>query len=197
HCDRRRSNAFATWLATSWQLNRRGGNSMSFKDKFKSFFNTEEEYEYVEEYEEDTASSLPSTPSKDQKNVVNLSAIHQSTSKVMLCEPTSYNEVQEIADYILNKRAVVINLQNMDQHQAKRIIDFLSGTVYAVNGDIQKTGMSTFLYAPENIYMSISITQNTTKDIEFNKVCYDSIVQITLITSTAVMIYTYPIIETI
>ncbi|HLR54173.1 MAG TPA: cell division protein SepF [Pseudogracilibacillus sp.] len=142
---------------------------MSFKDKFKSFFNTEEEYEYVEEYEEDTASSLPSTPSKDQKNVVNLSAIHQSTSKVMLCEPTSYNEVQEIADYILNKRAVVINLQNMDQHQAKRIIDFLSGTVYAVNGDIQKTGMATFLCAPENIDVSGSISKSTTQDAEFNK----------------------------
>lgn len=143
---------------------------MSFKDKFKNFFNTEEEYEYVEEYEEDSASSLPSVPSsKEKKNVVNLSAVQQSASKVILCEPESYNEVQEIADHILNKRAVVINLQNMDQHQAKRIVDFLSGTVYAVNGDIQKTGMATFLCVPENIDVSGTISKSSMQDAEFNK----------------------------
>src|SRR5690625_6211983 len=69
---------------------------------------------------------------KKGKNVVSLSAIQQPSSKVVLCEPQSYEEAQEIADNLLNKRSIVINLQRVDSHQAKRIVDFLSGTVYAV-----------------------------------------------------------------
>jgi len=139
---------------------------MSMKDKFKNFFNTEEEYEYIEEYEEPDTTTASST---NKKNVVNLSAIQQPLSRMMLCEPKSYAEVQEIADYLLNKRAVIINLQRVDQHQAKRIVDFLSGAVYAVNGDIQKTGMSTFICMPENIDVSGSISKSKMEEAEYNK----------------------------
>lgn len=141
---------------------------MSMKEKFRNFFNTEEEYEYIEEYEEEAAASPPASRNKN-KNVVNLSTIQQPVSKVMLCEPKSYNEVQEIADYLLNKRAVVINLQRIDQTQAKRIVDFLSGTVYAIKGDIQKLGVSTFLCTPDNIDVSGTISQNDLDDLEFEK----------------------------
>src|SRR5690625_7576261 len=88
---------------------------------------------------------------KKGKNVVSLSAIQQPSSKVVLCEPQSYEEAQEIADNLLNKRSIVINLQRVDSHQAKRIVDFLSGTVYAVNGDIQKLGLATFLCTLDNV----------------------------------------------
>src|SRR5699024_1537745 len=89
--------------------------TMSMKDKFKNFFNMEEEYEYVEEYTDDSSTQAqPSAKKEKGKNVVNLSAIQQPVSKVMLCEPTSYNEVQEIADNLLNKRAVVNNLKSVD-----------------------------------------------------------------------------------
>src|SRR5699024_4855410 len=131
---------------------------MSMKDKFKNFFNTEEEYEYIEEYEE-TDVTPHATPA-NKKNVVNLSAIQQPVSRVMLCEPKSYDEAQEIADFLLNKRAVIINLQRVDNVQAKRIVDFLSGTIYAINGDIQKTGMATFLCTPENVDVSGSISKD-------------------------------------
>jgi len=140
---------------------------MSMKDKFKNFFNTEEEYEYIEEYEE-TDVTPHATPA-NKKNVVNLSAIQQPVSRVMLCEPKSYDEAQEIADFLLNKRAVIINLQRVDNVQAKRIVDFLSGTIYAINGDIQKTGMATFLCTPENVDVSGSISKDKMEDIEFNK----------------------------
>lgn len=140
---------------------------MSMKDKFKNFFNTEEEYEYVEQYEE-TEETQP-VSGKKGKNIVNLSAIQQPVSKMMLCEPKSYNEVQEIADYLLNKRAVIINLQQVDDKQAKRIIDFLSGTVYAVKGDIQKLGLETFLCAPETMDVSGEISSRLLKETELEK----------------------------
>lgn len=145
---------------------------MSFKDKFKNFFNTDDEYEYeyVEEVEE--RSGQPTKFEQKQakhNNVVNLSAIQQSSSKVVLYEPKSYNEVQEIADNLLNKRAVVINLQRIDTTQAKRIVDFLSGTVYAIKGDIQKLGLSTFLCTPENVDVTGTISNVSFEEVEFEK----------------------------
>ncbi len=131
---------------------------MSMKEKIKNFFNTEEEYEYIEEYEEDRSEN-PVSKNK-HKNVVSLSAVQQPVSRVILSEPKSYQEVQEIADHLLNKRAVVINLQRVDQAQAKRIVDFLSGTVYAIKGDIQKLSEGTFLCTPDNIDVSGTITEN-------------------------------------
>lgn len=138
---------------------------MSIKEKFKSFFSTDDEYEYIEEVEEEQFS----TKKQNSKNVVSLSAIQQANIKVILCEPTSYNEVQEIADHLLNKRAAIINLQRVDHGQAKRIVDFLSGTVYAVKGDIQKLDVTTFLCTPENVDVSGTISKTDFLEDELEK----------------------------
>jgi len=144
---------------------------MSFKDKFKNFFNTDDEYEYVEqEIEEPVEDNLTFEEKQSRnKNVVSLSAIQHPASKVVLYEPKSYNEVQEIADNLLNKRAIIINLQRVDSTQAKRIVDFLSGTVYAVKGDIQKLGLSTFLCTPENVDVSGTISNSNFDEVELEK----------------------------
>ncbi len=116
----------------------------------------EYEYEYIEE------DNLPDkvTPKQKSQNVVNLQSVQQPAQRVVLCEPRSYNEAQEIADNIVNKRSVVINLQRVESHQAKRIVDFLSGTVYALNGDIQKLGAETFLCTPESVDVTGSISES-------------------------------------
>lgn len=139
---------------------------MSIKDKIKTFFTMDDEYEYLEEEEVE----LPDSPVMQTRknNVVNLQAMQQPSSKVVLCEPASYDEVQEIADNIVNKRAVVINLQRVDHTQAKRIVDFLGGTVYAVNGDMQKLGSKTFLCTPDNVDVTGKISELATED-EFEK----------------------------
>lgn len=140
---------------------------MSFKDKFKSFFSVEDEYEY--EYVEEPE-NVPNDPSNErQQNVVSLKSMKQPTSKVVLCEPRTYNEAQEIADNIVNRRAVVINLERVNHQQAKRIVDFLSGTVYAVNGDIQKLGAQTFLCTPDNVKVSGTITDTYIEEDEFER----------------------------
>lgn len=136
---------------------------MTIKGKFKNFFNLEDNYEYAEEVEV-TEEEPKFKKDKNNKNVINLSAIQQSTSKVVLYEPKSYDEVQEIADNLLNNRAVVINLQRVDHVQAKRIIDFLSGTVYAVEGDIKKLGLETFLCTPDTVDVSGTISQSLYDD---------------------------------
>jgi len=128
----------------------------------------DDEYEYIEE--DDTYEQTEQVSSEqDKKNVVNLTSMKQATAKVVLAEPRSYSEAQEIADNIVNRRAVVINLQRVDHQQAKRIVDFLSGTVYAVDGNIQKLGAETFLCAPDNVDVSGTITETFDDEQELNR----------------------------
>ncbi|WP_249869859.1 cell division protein SepF [Oceanobacillus saliphilus] len=141
---------------------------MSIKNKIKNYFTMDDEYEYDYVEEEVVPENKPTAKQKTQ-NVVNLTSVQQSSSKVVLCEPRNYNEAQEIADNIVNRRAVVINLQRVDHQQAKRIVDFLSGTVYAVNGDIQKLGSETFLCTPDNVEVSGTISEVFTEQEEFEK----------------------------
>lgn len=139
---------------------------MSIKNKIKDYFTMEEEYEY--EYVDANEFEVEQKQLIDKnKNVVNLTSVNNPTSKVVLCEPRTYSEAQEIADNIVNRRAVIINLQRIDNQQAKRIVDFLSGTVYAINGDIQKLGAKTFLCTPDNVNVTGTITD--TLEDEFEK----------------------------
>lgn len=138
---------------------------MSIKRKLQSLFNVDDDYEY--EYVEEEPPTTTPEPANNQ-NVVSLTSMKQPTTKVVLCEPKNYQEAQEIADNIVNRRSVVINLERVDHQQAKRIVDFLSGTVYALNGDIQKLGSQTFLCTPDNVEVSGSISDSYTDD-EFEK----------------------------
>ena len=72
-------------------------------------------------------------------------------SKMMLLEPRAYSESQQIADYLKNRSAVVVNLKRVTPDQAKRIVDFLSGTLYAIGGDLQRLGGGIFLCTPNNV----------------------------------------------
>ena len=92
-------------------------------------------------------------------NVVSLqSAASLKNSKVILVEPRVYAEAQDIAEHIKNKRAAIVNLQRIDRDQGVRIIDFLSGTVYALGGDIQRVGNDIFLCTPENVEVTGEIS---------------------------------------
>ena len=79
-------------------------------------------------------------------------------SKMMLLEPRAYSESQQIADYLKDRNAVVVNLKRVTPDQAKRIVDFLSGTLYAIGGDLQKLGGGIFLCTPNNVNVEGEIT---------------------------------------
>ena len=82
-------------------------------------------------------------------------------SKMMLLEPRAYSESQQIADYLKNRNAVVVNLKRVTPDQAKRIVDFLYGTIYAIGGDIQKLGGGIFLCTPNNVNVEGKISDET------------------------------------
>lgn len=140
---------------------------MGMKSKFKRFFELDDHYEEVEEVEEVQPQEEVEPPqrrsrsnqvkSQGQQNIVSLQSV-QKGAKMILLEPRTYDEAQEIADHLKNRKAVIINLQRVSHDQAKRIVDFLSGTVYAIGGDIQKVGMNIFLCTPDNVDVAGSIT---------------------------------------
>ncbi|MGP7817588.1 cell division protein SepF [Niallia sp. 01092] len=145
---------------------------MSIKSKIKTFFFLEDDYdEEQERYEEEVEPvkqykqqqqphhiSNQSQSTGQKQNVVSLQSV-QKSSKVFLVEPRVYAEAQDIADQLKNRRAVVVNLQRIEKDQGKRIVDFLSGTVYAIGGDIQKIGTDIFLCTPDNVEVSGNISQ--------------------------------------
>ena len=149
---------------------------MSFVSKFKSYFALDDEYEYREEVvsdeEEAEIKAVKSAkhhpqPAPAGNNVVSLQSV-QKSSKVVLLEPRAYAEAQDVADHLKNHRAVVVNLQRIQRDQGKRIIDFLSGTVYAIGGDIQKIGTDIFLCTPDNVDVSGNISGFTMEE-EFDE----------------------------
>ena len=79
-------------------------------------------------------------------NVVNL---HSGINlQVMLVKPDRYENVSEVADHLRNKCAVVLNLESTNKDTARRLVDFLSGCAYALDGKIKKVALSTYLITP-------------------------------------------------
>ena len=81
--------------------------------------------------------------------------------KVIVIEPKSFDDAQQVANCLKEKRPVVINFENTDGEAAKRIIDFISGTTYALSGEIKKVGHNVFLCAPSNVNVSYTEEQKT------------------------------------
>ena len=81
-------------------------------------------------------------------------------NKMILLEPRAYSESQQIADHLKNRNSVVVNLKRVTSDQAKRIIDFLSGTVYAIGGSMEKIGVGIYLCTPKNVNVQGKITED-------------------------------------
>ena len=96
-------------------------------------------------------------------------ALPDGNGKMILLEPRAFSESQQIADHLKKRNTVVVNMKRVTTEQAKRIIDFLSGTVYAIGGDLQKIGVGIFLCTPKNVNVEGTISdddnsKNTDKD---------------------------------
>lgn len=156
---------------------------MSFKSKFQNWFSLEEEEleetgQQPSEQQSTTAARRPvneqqkprrqnnrqqqklSVVEEEQSSprIVSLPNAQKKASKVILIEPRVYAEAQDISEHLKHKKAVVVNLQRIDREQGLRIIDFLSGTVYALGGDIQRIGKDIFICTPDNVEVDGAIS---------------------------------------
>lgn len=87
----------------------------------------------------------------------------KSGNKMILLEPRAYSESQQIADHLKNRNSVVVNLKRVTSDQAKRIIDFLSGVIYAIGGSMQKIGVGIYLCTPKNVNVQGKISDESEK----------------------------------
>ena len=120
---------------------------MAFGRKFKEIINDEESSE--DSYYTAEAVTMP-----------------EGSGKMILLEPRAFSESGQIADHLKKRNTVVVNMKRVTAEQAKRIIDFLSGTVYAIVGDLQKIGVGIFLCTPKNVNVEGSITDDDSKKQE-------------------------------
>lgn len=139
-----------------------------FMDKMMGFMGLDDETMYDEEQLQQTQNQSQHFEeqrlSKRKGTVVNLHT--QRQVQVVLAEPKSYDEVQDIADNLKNQRTVIVNLENTDADLSRRVIDFMSGTTYALNGSVQKVGKNIFLFVPNNVEITNELKQQV-KDKNF------------------------------
>ena len=91
--------------------------------------------------------SAPSTGFNGQ--VLNMSSSNKQ--EVVLFRPGSFNDTSKAADDLRNRKAVIVNMENVDKAMARRVVDFLSGCVYALDGDVKKIAQSAYLFCPHNM----------------------------------------------
>ena len=92
--------------------------------------------------------------------VVNISA--NTKIQVVLFKPERFGEeTRAIADELIKNRTVVLNLEDTNRDMSRRIIDFLSGCIYAIGGTMQKVGVGIYLCAPKNVNVQGKITEDS------------------------------------
>lgn len=121
-------------------------------DKLKKIFDSDEDgYESTGEVEDTFYNDSAKTGD-------------ETGSKMILLEPRAYSESQQIADHLKNRNSVVVNLKRVTSEQAKRIIDFLSGCIYAIGGTMQKVGVGIYLCTPKNVNVQGKISEDNAKE---------------------------------
>ncbi len=149
---------------------------MSFWDNVKKFAQpySDEEYDDYEDMDEmddeqDTAPrgrrTSPFASSQDSESGFGSSAASSASSgfsgqvlnmnsgkqEVVLFHAKSFENAAKAADELRRKKAVILNMENVDKALTRRVVDFLSGSVYALDGSVKKIAQSTYLFCPHNM----------------------------------------------
>lgn len=154
---------------------------MGFMDELKKltrpYSEEDEEFDDYEE-EEETVQPAParrsvfaSRPVAEPRptgtgRVVNLNSNPQL--QVVLVKPDRFDNVSEVADHLRDKKAVVLNLESTNKDVARRLVDFLSGCAYALDGKIKKVAISTYIITPYNV----DIVGDLVEELENNGVYF-------------------------
>jgi len=83
--------------------------------------------------------------------VLSMNNSASNKQEVVLFRPGSFNDTSKAADDLRNRKAVIVNMENVDKAMARRVVDFLSGCVYALDGDVKKIAQSAYLFCPHNM----------------------------------------------
>lgn len=128
---------------------------------------SDEDYEY-DDYEETTDAVVEdktsvAAPITNKKNkVVGMPGMQQV--KVIISQPSTFEQSEEICEHLKEKKSIIVNLEYVNKDVARRIVDFISGAVYGLDGNIQKISNSIFLVAPFNYEITNEVMKEDIKN---------------------------------
>lgn len=136
---------------------------MGLKDMIKKAAGTEDNYnDYDDSYynefdDEDTDTDTQAAQPDPMGGMQNLGGMNSGISlsgtslELKVVKPEHFDSVPQIADHLLNKRTVVLNLENTNKETARRLIDFLSGVAYSIDGSLKKIASNAYVITPSNV----------------------------------------------
>ncbi|RAV19818.1 cell division protein SepF [Paenibacillus contaminans] len=144
---------------------------MGVMNRVMNFLGLQEEEEVVQrERVVEEPEETETNPFEQRKHKGNVVSIHsQKNTRVTLSEPRAYEDAQELADQLRSRRSVVVNLHRVSPEIGMRIVDFLGGTVYALNGQMAKIGPNIFLCTPDTVEIHGVISELLDDEAETNK----------------------------
>ena len=129
---------------------------MGFMDKIKGMVNPEDNYDDYDEYDDaedvaydDAYSAQPASPAHQTYGGAGRAAL-----ELKVVRPEKFDSVTQIADHLLNKRTVVLNLEATNKETARRMIDFLSGVAYSIEGSLKKVANTIYVITPNEVDIS-------------------------------------------
>ena len=123
----------------------------------------EEEIDEVEE-EEVEDKKLFGRKNREKEKVVSMPQAQSNAIKMVISQPTTFEQSDEICSFLKEKKSVIVNLEYVNKDVARRIVDFISGGVYALDGYIQKVSNSIFLVAPSNYEITNEMAREEIKN---------------------------------
>ncbi|NLL48085.1 MAG: cell division protein SepF [Firmicutes bacterium] len=135
-----------------------------FVHKLKVFLGVTEDYEeenlerapdFVEEevvpLRRERSKRQSEEPLRSKPALVGLSGGHATQNKMLIMEPRNYEDVKEYVGHLRGRRSLILRLHLVDKREAQRIVDFMSGTTYALEGNMRKLGETIFCFTPASV----------------------------------------------
>lgn len=117
----------------------------SYKARRSSFSSADDEY----------------VNNKSQGKVIPMTGTVTTNSKMVITQPTCFDDVVDVCDYIKARKSVIVNLETVNSEEGRRILDFLSGSTYAIEGNMQKISKLIYLITPKNIEIQNDVERET------------------------------------
>lgn len=110
----------------------------------------DEGYDTQDEYDETDSTDVDT----DSRTASNVSVSSGSSIEMVVVKPEKLETVTQIADYLVDRKTILLNLEDTNKETARRLIDFLNGVAYAINGDLRKVATNTYVVTPSNVELS-------------------------------------------
>lgn len=136
---------------------------------FGDYEDYEDDYEEgvaMEEMADETIEPVISNTKKGQNKVVNIHT--NSTARVTITKPVNYEDATEICDALKNRRIVVVNTTGMDTKIAQRLLDFISGSCYALGGELGQIERGVYILSPSNVEVTNELKTELSSKALFN-----------------------------